>query len=248
MLFAIQKRYSPKCLLVAFRLFCVSRSTYKFLHDKCLTLPHISYLCQLSSCFTQNSTTLTGENAECAYIKQKCSVLADHEWLCVLMMDEIYVSPKAAYKGGSLHSFATNISTLSDTVEATTVQAFVILSILSKNKDVIALQPVKNLDTSFLYDSVIKVLTMIENIGYKVVALVSDNNRIIVFTSICGGVLKPCIAPPLDASRQLFFMFDSVHLLKSIRNNWINQVVQTFLFQQVVGSAAKACFAHLKQV
>ena len=125
----------------------------------------------------------------------------------MLMMDEIYVSPKAAYKGGSLHSFATNISTLSDTVEATTVQAFVILSILSKNKDVIALQPVKNLDTSFLYDSVIKVLTMIENIGYKVVALVSDNNRINrnVFTSICGGVLKPCIAHPLDASRQLFF-------------------------------------------
>ena len=80
--------------------------------------------------------------------------------------------------------------------------------------------------------------------------MVSDNNRINrnVFTSICGGVLKPCIAHPLDASRQLFFMFDSVHLLKSIRNNWINQVDQTFLFQQVVGSAAKACFAHLKQM
>ena len=65
----------------------------------------------------------------------------------MLMMDEIYVSPKVAYKGGSLHGFATNIGTLSDTVEATTVQAFMISSILSKNKDVVALQPVKNLDT-----------------------------------------------------------------------------------------------------
>ena len=82
------------------------------------------------------------------------------------------------------------------------------------------------------------------------VSLISDNNRINrnVFTSICGGVLKPCIAHPLDASRQLFFMFDSVHLLKSIRNNWINQIDQTFLFPEVVGSAAKACFAHLKQM
>lgn len=28
---------------------------------------------------------------------------------------------------------------------------------------------------------------------------------------------------PLDSSRPLFYVFDSVHLLKCIRNNWINQ-------------------------
>jgi len=57
-----------RCLLVAFRLFCVSRSAYRFLRDMCLTLPHISYLHQLSSCFTQNSTTLTGENDKCTRV------------------------------------------------------------------------------------------------------------------------------------------------------------------------------------
>jgi len=122
LLFASQKRYSPRYLLVAFRLFCVLRSAYKFLRDTCLTLPHISYLRQLSSCFTQNSSTLTDDNAECAYLKQKCSVLAEHERLCMLMMDEIYVSPKVAYKGGKFHGFATNVSASADTVEATTVQ------------------------------------------------------------------------------------------------------------------------------
>jgi len=49
----------------------------------------------------------------------------------------------------------------------------------------------------------------------------------------------------LDSSRRLFFMFDSVHLLKSILTNWINQLDQTFHFPQVVGSTAKACFAYL---
>jgi len=34
-----------------------------------------------------------------------------------------------------------------NTVEAGTVQAFMISSVFSKNKDVAALQPVKNLDT-----------------------------------------------------------------------------------------------------
>ena len=250
LLFAGQKRYSPRYLVVAFRLFCVSRSAYQFLRDTCLTLPHISYLRQLSSCFTHSSTTLTGESAECAYLKQKCSVLAEHERLCVLMIDEIYVSPKVAYKGGNFQGFTMNVGASSDTVEATTVQAFMISSIFSKNKDVVALQPVKNLETSFLHDSLIKVLKMIENIGYKVVCLISDNNRVNrnVFTSICGGVLKPSVAHPLDSSRRLFFMFDSVHLLKSIRNNWINQLDQTLHFPQVVGSTAKACFAYLKQL
>ena len=142
LLYAVQKRYSPRYLLLAFRFFlCVSRSAYQLLRDTCLTLPHISYLRQLSSCFTQNSTTLSGESAQCVYLKQKCNVLADHERLCVLMMDEIDVSQKIAYKGGSLHGFATNV----DNVEASTVQAFLVSSLYSKNKDVVALQPVKKL-------------------------------------------------------------------------------------------------------
>jgi len=248
LLYAAQKRYSPSFLMIAFRLFCLSRSAYKVLRDTCVTLPHISYLRQLSSCFSNNATTLTGESAQCRYLRQKCSSLAEHERLCVLMLDEIYVSQKIAYKGGSLHGFATN--TGRDSTEATTVQAYMLGSVLSKNKDVVALQPVKNLDASFLHDSVSKVLQLVESVGYKVVSLLSDNNRINrnVFAAMCGGVLKPSIVHPLDSTRQLFFLFDPVNLLKTIRNNWINQIDQTFHFPGVIGNAAKACFAHLKQL
>ena len=253
LLYAAQKRYSPRYLLFSFKLFCLSRAAYKMLCDTCLMLPHISYLRQLSSCFTQTATTLTnltGESSQSVYLKQKCSVLADHERHCVLMIDEIYVSPKIAYKGGSLQGFATNTGPSSATVEASTVQAFMLASIFSKNKDVAALQPVKNLDASFLHDSVSKVLQLVESVGYKVVALLSDNNRINrnMFAAMCGGVLQPSIVHPLDSTRQLFFLFDPVHLLKSIRNNWINQIDQTFHCPGVIGNAAKACFAHLKQL
>lgn len=150
LLYMAQKRYTPRYLLLSFRLLCLSRAAYKMLRDACMMLPHISYLRQLSSCFTQTVTTLSGESAHSQYLKKKCSALADHERLCVLMIDEIYVSPKIAYKGGALQGFATNTSPSSDTVEASTVQAYMLASIFSKNKDVAALQPVKNLDTSFL--------------------------------------------------------------------------------------------------
>jgi len=69
-----------------------------------------------------------------------------------------------------------------------------------------------------------------------------DNNRINrnVFAAICGGVLQPSIVHPLDNTRQLFFLFDPVHLLKSIQNNWINQIDQAC--PGTDGNAAKACF------
>jgi len=115
---------------------------------------------------------------------------------------KIYVSQKISYKGGSLQGFATN--TRRDSTEATTVQAYMLGCVLSKNKDVVALQPVKNLDASFLHVSVSKVLQLVESVGYKVVALLSDNNRINrnVFAVMCGGVLQPSIIHPLDSTRQ----------------------------------------------
>jgi len=50
------------------------------------------------------------------------------------------------------------------------------------------------------------VLQQVESDGYKVVALLSDNNRN-VFAAMCGGVLQPSIVHPLDSLWQLFFSF-----------------------------------------
>jgi len=249
--FAAQKRYSPQCLLFAFKIYCSSRSTYSFLRESCLSLPHISYLRQLSSCFSESSKTLTGEDSHFVYLKQKCSVLAERERLVALLLDEIYVKPKVTFKGGSLQGFAENTAADADSVEATTVQAFMLTSVSSKNKDIAALQPVKNLDASCLQGSLLKVVKLVEKAGYKIVALISDNNRVNrnAFAAMCGGELLPCIEHPCDSSRKLFFLFDSVHLLKCIRNNWINQIDQVFWFPDLVtGARCKAAFAHLKQL
>jgi len=97
-------------------------------------------------------------------------------------------------------------------------------------------------------------LYLVEKAGYKVVAILSDNNRINrnTFDKICGGTMQPSIVHPCDPQRRLFFLFDSVHLVKSIRNNRINQVDQTFRYPDqttvTTGVLCKASFAHLKQL
>jgi len=123
------------------------------------------------------------------------------------MLDEIYVSPKVTYKGGRLEGFAENSG--SDVVQATTVQAFMISSIFSKHKDIAALQPVKNLDATFLEESTRKAVALVEKAGFKVLALISDNNRVNrnMFERLCGGNLQPFIPHPCDpdSGRKLFF-------------------------------------------
>lgn len=252
LMFMTSKRYSPGYLLFAFRVYCYSRLSYSFLRDSCLTLPHVSYLRRLSSIFVPKSLA-NDDNVDehLAYLKQKCSLLGERERICTLLIDEIYVKPSVTYKGGSLQGFAENSL---ECIEATTVQAFMLSSITSKQKDIAALLPVKHIDRSFLQDSIMKVLRLTEKAGYRVIAIISDNNRVNrnSFEKLCGGELRPSIQHPLDPTRQLFFLFDSVHLLKCIRNNWINQHDQSFRFPQPLLLAADALctasFGHLKQL
>jgi hypothetical protein len=204
LLLAAQKRYTPDCLLFAFYVFFLSPATYNYLRETFFTLPHPSYLRVLSSCFS-SSQMMIDDVSHLAYLKQKCSLLTEDERLCVLMLDEIYVSPKVSYKGGSLNGFAENDS--SDLVKATTVQAFMISSVLSKHKDVAALVPVTNMDATFLHSCTMKVLELTEKAGFRIVALISDNNRVNrnMFEKLCGGKLASCIPHPLGTSRPLFF-------------------------------------------
>lgn len=60
-------------------------------------------------------------------------------------------------------------------------------------------------------------------------SVVSDNNAVNrkafqLFTE--NKTLEPCISHPVDPSRKLFFIFDVVHILKCIRNNWISNRVK----------------------
>ena len=92
-------------------------------------------------------------------------------------------------------------------MQATTVQAFMLCSLLSSNTDMAALVPVKNINGKFLKDLTVDVMRMVENAGFKVVCLISDNNRVNgnTFAALAGDKLVSHIDHPLDSNRKLFF-------------------------------------------
>ncbi|CAL1270294.1 unnamed protein product [Larinioides sclopetarius] len=147
-------------------------------------------------------------------------MLSPHEKLVCLLIDEIYVNPGLNYKGGKVLGKAENVNQ-----QANTIQAFMITSLFSKYKEIVALVPMKNQTADDLYCQTLKVLKLLNNCKYNVLCLISDNNRINrnMFTLMCQGNLANCISNPVEPGSKLFFLFDTVHLIKSVRNNWFNE-------------------------
>lgn len=85
--------------------------------------------------------------------------------------------------------------------------------------------PVKSIQADELQNRTNKLIIELEAIGFRVVVLITDGNAINkrLFTLFSPDKkLRICVPNPADSTRPLFFMFDSVHILKSIRNNWLN--------------------------
>jgi hypothetical protein len=201
LLFMLQPRYSAETMLIAFRFFAISGNIYNRLRLSVLSLPHVSYLKRLSTVFSLSGGL--DENTHYEYLKQKAELLQEHDRHVILLLDEIYVEPKTTYKGGCVTGMATN----SPLHEATTVQTFMVCSLMSKNKYVAAMVPVKNLTAAYLKECTLQVIAMLEKAGYLVFCLISDNNRVNrnMFTELCGGSLAAYTRHPCSDDRKLFF-------------------------------------------
>lgn len=205
--------YDNKSMILASTLYVHSSSAYNALR-KCdlLILPHPRTLQRLISSFELSSNSSS-------YLESRIKHLKPHELLVSLVMDEIYIQPQLSFKGGEIYG-----SSYSDAQKcAKTAQVFMVSSLLSKYVDVVAIIPVINMTSEQLKSFIADVLNMLERIGFQVISLIADNNiinRKAYELMTPNKTLQPSILHPLDSSRRLFFMFDTVHILKCIRNNW----------------------------
>lgn len=149
----------------------------------------------------------------------KC--LEDKEKCINVMLDKIYIKPTISYKGGKIEEFGKGVDGVSCGEVATTVQTFMLTSIMSKNKDVVGLYPNKNLKAEHLRDLFVQVIKALTIAGYIIITKISDNNRVNKknFDLLCNGVTTSYISNPFNQNNKIFLLFDTVHIFKSIRNN-----------------------------
>ncbi|KAG1666192.1 THAP domain-containing protein 1 [Nymphon striatum] len=140
------------------------------------------------------------------------------EQTVVLVIDEIYAAKRVEYA-------ATKGQVLGATAEgdiASTILGFMISSVCGKHKDIVSLYPVKRLNANKLEECCLAVLKLLDDIGYNVVAISVDNhpvNRSYFVSKLCEGNLKSQVANPVNGA-PLFLLFDAVHNMKNILNNF----------------------------
>lgn len=229
----MQRRYSAEMVVHSFMIHMFSPACYDGLRaNSLLTLPHEQRLLQLSRAF---GVAVDNSSNNEHFLRMQCDKLVDREKFVVLQLDEVYVKRKVDYKNGKLYGFAENGDELT---AAKTILAILISSAYGNFKEVAALRPVQKLTGADLFDMVKNVCSVISKCGFKIVVIISDNNRVNrnLFDKLCGsqvGELKDLtyhVVVDIPSEEKIFCTYDSVHVMKSWRNNWLKEKSNTFCY------------------
>ncbi|GFX43151.1 hypothetical protein TNCV_2711951 [Trichonephila clavipes] len=101
---------------------------------------------------TPGLSTLANEN----YLRGRCKELKDHEKQVILQIDEIFIKSAITYKCNKIIGFTERGEA------ATTIQCFLYSSLMSKNKEIVSLNPVKKVNAEDLYSMTLEILSPME--------------------------------------------------------------------------------------
>ncbi|KAF2889763.1 hypothetical protein ILUMI_16410, partial [Ignelater luminosus] len=143
-------------------------------------------------------------------------------------MDEIHLKENLDYKSGNIVGNAFNYEKL-----AKSAHVFMISSLMSPYKEVVHILPVNKMTGEVLHTFLKNIVIGLHNIDFEVLGVVSDNhsiNRKAISYFSNPPEVKIVYPNPADENKPLYFVIDTVHILKNIRNNWLNKRNQDFKY------------------
>lgn len=145
--------------------------------------------------------------------------LHEREKIVALLIDEIYIEKGVQYKSNNLVGFAQN----QELQEARTVMSFMVKSVFGSFKDIIRLVPVLSPSGENLRDLTLQVVRFAQQIGFKILVVITDNNRVnqAMFKLLCADSFNNFPNPSFP-NEVIYVQYDTVHLIKNFRNNWLN--------------------------
>ena len=135
-------------------------------------------------------------------------------------MDEIHIKPDLTYKAGKIIG-----GSLDPSDPTRTVFAIMVSSLFKKWSTIIRLLPLGSSSATQLLSTIKSVISDVErcNLSVQVISTDAYPLNVNLFKMLSpDNTLQPMVPHPFDPSRCLFLIFDFVHIMKSIRNNWLN--------------------------
>ena len=186
-----------------------------------LSLPHFNTLEKLYSSFGL-------ENEFFSFLKQATQFFSPEQRHVIIQMDEIHVKSDISYKGGKIYS-----SSLNPNDPTKTVFAIMVSSLYNKWSCIVRLLPCASLTAEKIFDIIKFCIRDVEDCGLLIEIISTDNfplNVKIFKLFSPSGILETRVPHPCDRNRGLFVTFDFAHILKTIRNNWLNQKSEAKIF------------------
>lgn len=125
---------------------------------------------------------------------------------------------------------------------ANTLLCFMLVCMFGGPKSIIKMLLVKELDADFQFEQTMLLLDTIRKAWGDVLAIVCDGNRVNQAFFKKFDTDKPWLT-----NDGLFLLYDFVHLIKNIRNNWITEKTQELVFHNN-GLEQRAKWSHLKEL
>ena len=133
------------------------------------------------------------------------------------MIDEIYLGKRVEHSGGEIYGFT------EDGVVANTALCFMIRSVTTKYRDIVAIYPMNSCKAETIEKCFKEVLQQLHDVGFIVVAILTDNhssNRKF-FIKLCNGTLTTFVQNPLtETDGRIYLIFDPTHNIKNLYNNF----------------------------
>jgi hypothetical protein len=155
---------------------------------------------------------------------------------CVLLIDEVKIRPSIAYSGSVLNGLAQNDP--SGSSKASSMLGVMVKCLYGGPSLMTSIIPVHKLTAEYQFSVVTQAAAVVQNSGGVVIGSITDNHKI--NQKFCGLFKRKNnheAVHPLHANQVWYLLYDSVHLLKCLRNNWITEKSQKISFDgHTVGS------------
>ena len=145
----------------------------------------------------------------------------------------MHIKPAIRYQGNHVIGYATD----QPTKPAKTILALMVCPILGGPAFVARLIPVFSLTHDLLYDQLIKLINVVHDSEGFAFLIISDNLRaniscFDVFHHNFGSHFEYAVNHPVknEIFAYLFLLFDTIHLFKNIKNNWLTEKMKKLRF------------------
>lgn len=234
-----RRHYSADFMVFCCLLFTISPHAYNYIRNNgSITLPHPMTIRSMCSSLKLNPHLGHQGPAFLSYVAKRILQLDFRERLVIVTVDEICLKAYFDYKGGDGTGVALNAAGVANSVFVFMVQSFT-----CQFKEVAHVVPVHIAEPEFLHKVLRDIICGLEKIGYRVVCVVTDSSPVNreAMSHFSSPPTKEIVYPhPSDPTRPLFFVIDPVHILKCIRNDWLDQKNEKMSFHFPEFTAATA--------